>query len=302
MDQPNKMLIPNFLRNIPQSNQDAQTIASLVDDGTDSEKLAILAGYSLLLQTLGVVEVELAHPIGQTMLRATSQAAKYALMSLASYVESDLRVVDDWRTRGVQDLPDGDILARGAKLVYALESRRLDLIPDAPPSRIVKVAQVLIKRTNPKTGKPELLFQFDKNAGQYQLIGGRWSERDGDDMLKTIVREIDEEVEASDIVYQRDYQLELIAADVSPTPTLSPTFGALSQYHFWFYQMTNLTKPLILQEEDQWVPAEQVLAGYATSDDGTQYPFSFMDIYEAMNAAAPGGLLNMPDSFSHQIP
>lgn len=302
MDHPTKTLIPNFLRNIPQSNQDAQSIAMIADHGANDEQLALLVGYALLLQTLGVVEISLGQPINETMVKAKSQTAKYALTSLASYVESDQQLVDDWRTRGVQNLPDSDILQRGAKLLYAMESRRLDLIPDAPPSRIVKVAQVLIKRTNPRNGKPELLFQFDKNAGQYQLIGGRWSERDGDDMLKTIVREIDEEVEASDIVYERDYQLELIAADVSPTPTLSPTFGALSQYHFWFYQMIKLSKPLILQEEDQWVPVEQVLAGYATSDNGTQYPFSFMDIYEAMNEAVAGGLLNMPDSFSHQIP
>lgn len=299
MDHLRQTLIPGYLRAIPQSNQPAQTIPQIIDDELDAATLGMLAGYTLLLQTLGIVQITAGDSPMAMTIQATSQTAKYALISLASYVESGERIVDDWRTRGVQNLPDSEMLARGAKLLYAMESRRIDLIPDAPPSRLVKVAQVLIKRTNPQTRQPELLFQYDANAGHYQLIGGRWSERDGADMLKTIVREIDEELEASNIQHQRDYQLRLIAGDVSPQPTLSPTFGALSQYHFWFYHMTDLKKDLTLQEDDQWVPVQQVLNGYVINDDDEKIPFSFTDIYEAMDAATPGGLLQLSDSFSH---
>jgi len=298
MEHLTKTLIPEYLRAIPQSNQNAQTIPQIMGDDLDDETLAMLVGYAFALQTLGVVQIKTGETFAQMQIQAASQTAKYALISLASYVESGEQLITDWHTRGVQNLPDDKLLDRGAKLLYAMEAQRIDRIPDAPPSRIVKVAQVLIKRTNPKTGQPELLFQYDANAGHYQLIGGRWSERDGDDMLKTIVREIDEELEASDIQHQRDYQLQLIAGDVSPTPTLSPTFGALSKYHFWFYHMTDLKKTLTLQEDDQWVPVQQVLGGYVINDEDEKVPFSFTEIYEAMDKAVPGGLLKLSDSFA----
>ncbi len=280
--------IVHFLRQIPQSNQDAIPIHHLMTQRLSAVDSAGLYGYARLLHTLGMVDFD-----PETgMIRARSQTAKYALNSLAAYVEKDLRIIEDWKTRGIGD----NILYNGASFLHALELRRLTHEPNAIPSRREKVAQVLIKRNHPHTGEPELFFQYDENARRYQLIGGRWTPQDGDDLLQTIIREIEEELPDTPLVYARDYALNLLVADFSPPAALSPTFGALTEYHFHIYHMTNLTTPLTLREGDKWVPVYQVRQGVIIGEDGMDYHLD-TDIYAAMDAAIPGGLTQLISSF-----
>jgi hypothetical protein len=288
----NSTQLARFLRSIPQSNQDSQTIRILADPDTSREMIAALEGCALLLYTLGVVDFNEA----TGHIRARSQTAKYALNSIAAYVEADLRIVDDWKTRGVDD---SDFLRNGASFLQALERRRLHNQPEPPPSRRERVAQVLIKRNNPTTHEPELFFQYDKNAGQYQLVGGRWTPSDGDDILRTMVREIEEELPANPLVYGQDYQLNLLIADLTPPIAISPTFGALTEYHFHIYHLADLDKELILQPGDRWVPVQQVKNGAVIQDDGQTIYFNSLDIYTAIDLQLPGGLENLPISFRH---
>jgi hypothetical protein len=278
-----------FLRQIPQSNQDAAPIHDLMNRPLSAVDSAGLYGYARLLHTLGMVDFD---PETGTI-RARSQTAKYALNSLAAYVENDLRIIDDWKTRGIGD----NILYNGASFLHALDLRRLTHEPNASPSRREKVAQVLIKRSNPHTGDPELFFQYDENARRYQLIGGRWSPEDGDDMMRTIIREIEEELPDTPLVYAHDYALKLLIADFSPPAALSPTFGALTEYHFHIYHMTHLAKPLTLRDCDKWVPVYQVRQGVIIGEDGMDYELD-TDIYAAMDAAIPGGLTHLQSSFA----
>lgn len=277
-----------FLRHIPQSNQEALPIHYLMQHSLDPVESASLYGYARLLHTLGVVDFD----PDTGMIRARSQTAKYALNSLAAYVENDLRIIDDWKTRGIGN----NILNNGASFLHALDLRRLAHEPNAVPSRREKVAQVLIKRSNPNTGEPELFFQYDENARRYQLIGGRWNPADGDDLLQTIIREIEEELPNTPLVYNKDYELKLLIADFSPPAALSPTFGALTQYHFHIYHMTNLKKALSLRQGDKWVPVYQVRQGVIVGDDGMDYALD-TDIYAAVDAAIPGGLTHLKNSF-----
>lgn len=277
-----------FLRQVPQSNQDAAPIHALMNRALSAVDSAGLYGYARLLHTLGVVDFD-----AETgMIRARSQTAKYALNSLAAYVENDLRIIDDWKTRGIGD----NILHNGASFLHALDLRRLAQEANPAPSRREKVAQVLIKRNNPCTGEPELFFQYDENARRYQLIGGRWSPQDGDEMLKTIIREIEEELPDNQLLYGQDYSLHLLIADFSPPAALSPTFGALTKYHFHIYHMTHLHKPLHLGTGDKWVPVYQVRQGIIIGDDGMDYHLDTA-IYAAMDAEIPGGLTALPSSF-----
>lgn len=279
--------LADFLRRIPQSNQNAQALASLAD-GLD---VSLLQGYILMLKTIGLVKID-AH----NQIQATSQTAKYTLNSLASYVEADLRWIDDWKTRGVYRLDERDPLQNGATLLHALDRRRAHQLTNPPPSRHEKVAQVLIKRVNPHTGVPELLFQYDRNASQYQLIGGRHGDKDRD-LLTTMIREIEEEL-ADTLRYQVDYDLTLVVDALSPPATLSPTFGALTAYSFWIYHMTALdVHDLHLQPEDCWARIDDVLAGYVVGPDGQRVAFDRADMYTLMDAALDGGLASLPDSF-----
>lgn len=279
-----------FLRSIPQSNQDARRLAELAGAESGSKERAQLHGAALLLRTLGIVEFD---PETE-MIRASAQTAKYALESLASYVEHQLPVVGDWKTRGVLRDPEGGILQNGATLLHALELRRMALLPNASPSRVERVAMVIIKRSNPSTGAPELLFQWDRNARQFQLIGGRWRESDGPDPLHTIEREIAEELEPADMVHGQDYHLNLLIPALQLPPSLSPTFGALTTYEFWIYHMTELARPLRLQAEDQWLALADVLTGTVLIE-GEAVHFARQDLYHAIDEAC-GGIAALTDT------
>lgn len=241
--------IASFLRAIPQSNQNAVPLVSLAPH-LDA---CFLQGYVTLLQTIGMVILD-----EQGHIKASSQTAKYSLNCLAAYVEHDQQWIADWKTRGVHRHETG-ALQNGATFLYELEKRRLALSETPIPSRIEEVAQVFIVRHHPDSHRTELLMQFDQNADQYQLIGGRRSPRDAT-MLAAIVREIDEEV-ADDLTYKTDYQLDLVIDDMVVDTTLSRTFGALTQYHFTVYHMQHLTQPLTLQAHDRWVDAQALVNG-----------------------------------------
>lgn len=277
--------IAEFLRRIPQSNQDAKSIADLAE----GLNVDVLHGYLLLLQTIGVVQLD-----DKLHVRAASQTAKYMLESLASYVEADLQLVEDWQTRGVFRMDNDNPLQNGATFLHIVETQRISKLQSPKPSRMEKVAQIIIKRTNPETQHAEILMQYDKNAGQYQFIGGR--KKDHETIESTAIRELEEEL-SDDLHYQQNYDLKEIAAKLSPAAILSPTFGALTKYQFWFYQMTGIKHDLTLQPEDRWCAVPDILNGYVTNDDGTRVSFGSSDVYHLLNQHIEGGLVNLPDSF-----
>lgn len=272
-----------FLRRIPQSNQDAQSLAALAGDLEPK----LIEGYLLMLQTLGVVRSD------NGGIKASSQTAKYMLESLATYVENGQKLVDDWHTRGVYREEEG-VFQNAATLLFEMEKRRIALQDNPPPSRREEVAQVLIKRTNPETEQAEFLLQYDKNADQFQLIGGRHKELDGA-IEVTMVREIEEEL-ADNLKVSDDYELVLVIDDLSPAASLSPTFGALTEYHFWVYHMRGLKQELRLQANDAWVSLEDVLSGQVHWQGRiiTANP----ELYRLMNERLEGGLAALEDSFS----
>ena len=278
--------LTRFLRNIPQSNQPPLAIDTIAPD----EDKSVLLGVALMLKTLGIVKLDENH-----LIQATSQTAKYMLHSLASYVEAGLPLIDDWHTRGIDRDNSHNPLQNAATFLHMLETRRIEQQDNPTPSRSEEVAQVLIKRTNTHTKQGELLFQFDANANQYQLIGGRRSTKDKD-LLATMIREIEEEV-ANDLVYQKDYNLTCVIKDLVPPVTLSSTFGALTEYHFQVYHMTGLSERVQMQPDDEWVPIDDMLAGYVINGNDVMIPFNTGDIYHLINKSLPGGLASLPDSF-----
>jgi 8-oxo-dGTP pyrophosphatase MutT (NUDIX family) len=235
-----------FLRAIPPSNQNARPLADFAEDH------AWMLGVIDSLNLLGLLDYD---PQADT-LRASSQTALYTLLSLAHYAEMGQPVVADWKKRGLH----AEVLHNGASFLHALEARRLTLDPQGQPTRHQRVAQVIIKRYNPHTGQAELLFQHDENAKRDQLIGGRMSERDHDDPLETLIREIEEELPHLGLRYGQDYHLRLLIDGYSPPPSLSPTFGAYSAYTFWVYHLVGLRRPLELGPQDRWLSLDHVLS------------------------------------------
>ncbi len=276
-------LLCQFLLNIPRSDSDSVPLSQLAPQ----DAVAALEGCAWMLRLWGMVEFD----PEQKLIRARSQTAKYALNSLAASLDADISLIENWKTRGVEAHP----FRNGASFLYAIEQRRLMAAIPATPSRREKVAQVLICRRRPHQ-EQELLFQYDPKARQYQLIGGRWSPKDGDDIQRTIVREIEEELPSDILVYGQDYQLDLIAANLTPPPSLSPTFGALTEYHFHIYYLHGLVHPLTLGSEDCWVPVSQIRAGGVLNERGEHIAFARVDLYEAIEAVIPGGFEALADS------
>lgn len=280
--------IAEFLRQIPQSNHNKTTLQDTYITNANPTDIATLYGIVRTLEIFGVIHLDSKEPIGESLIRASSQTAKYALISFADYFERKTAIITDWETRGIQN----NIFSNGATFLQTLEQDRLKRFENTAPSRYVKVAQVLIKRINPGTGDHELLFQFDANANQYQLIGGRWSEKDGNNLQTTIIREIEEELPLNTIPYPESYDLNCLIDTLIIDGEVSTTFGALTHYTFSIFHMINLNIQLELQPEDMWVPIEMVLDG-VVKVDGTEYPFTSPEIYRRIDKSLENGLMGL---------
>lgn len=278
--------IAAFLRNIPQSNQVAKQLIELVPTGNQE----MLYGYITLLQTIGIVVID-----ENQCIKASSQTAKYMLESLASFVEHDLNLVDEWKRRGVYPNEDAGVFQNGATLLYEMEKRRMALLEAPAASRTEEVVQILIKRTNAITGLAELLMQYDTNADQYQLIGGRRSPADLT-LQDAAIREIKEEI-VDDIQFKKDYDLNLLIPKMMMGSTLSPTFGALTDYHFSIYHMLNLRQDITLDTNDSWVEVDSLLSEDFDINEN-RIIAKDNQIYRYMDRLIVGGLSNLDDSFS----
>jgi hypothetical protein len=284
-ERPMRTALAHFLRHIPQSNQPPAALASLLPPDADPALVCALEGFVVALQWLGAVERT------ESGVRASSQTAKYTLNSLAAFVEAQAPLIADWHTRGLQPHP----LANGATFLRLMEERRLQLNAEAEPSRVERVAQVLIKRTESATGRPQLLFQYDGNASQFQLIGGRYSPRDASED-STITREIMEELPLNTLHHGVDYTLVTLLSQAELPLVVSPTFGALTRYVFTVYLMQGLRGELRLGPHDRWLYVDDVLANRITTESGEASPFLDLALYHTLDERS-GGLHNLPDSF-----
>ncbi len=244
-----RSLLAAWLRAIPQSRHAPRPLHEL--SGGD----VLGRGLVALLETWGAVTVS------DAGIRAASQPAYYFLHSLAAWAESGGPVIEDWsETHGVRP---GAGLQHGSSLVFLLEQERLRRYADAPAIRFTPVAEILILRPG---SPPRFLAQWDERAGRYQVIGGRqksdvdWREP----IEQTAIRELEEEL-AYQVDYRAgDFSLAFLAA-FEGNKRLSPSFGALTAYHFTFFQALNLPA-LQLGPNDRWVSREELLAG--RTEDG----------------------------------
>ncbi len=242
-----RSLLASWLRAIPQSRHDPQPLSELPAGD------AFGRGLAELLEVWGAVE------LSEQGIRAVSQPAHYFLHSLATWAETPGRIITDWSEDFGADSKQG--LQHGASLVYLLEQERHVRNENAAPIRNTPVAQALIIQP----GDPvRFLTQWDEQAGSYQLIGGRQRENDGwlEPIQDTIVRELEEELNYQISFAADDFQIEQLVEFEGKTQ-LSPTFGALTAYHFTFFRLTGLTS-LQLASSDRWLTRHELLSGHTT--------------------------------------
>ncbi len=240
--------IAAWLRAIPQSRHAPQPLTQL-PFGND-----VGQGLAVMLAAWGAVE------LSDAGIRAASQPAYYFLHSLAAWLEAPGHVIEDWSEVQGARIQEG--LRHGSSLVYLLERERLRRFPDAPPIRFTAVAEILIVRPG---DPPAFLVQWDERAGQYQVIGGRQKEDRGwkEPIQQTAIRELEEELCFQVSHEAGDFALDFLA-EFQGGKRLSPSFGALTAYHFTFFQARNLP-PIRLCPLDRWVTRAELMAG-RTSD------------------------------------
>ena len=240
-----RSLLASWLRAIPQSRHEPRPLSELPAGD------AFGRGLAELLEIWGAVEIT------EKGIRAVSQPAYYFLHSLTAWAETPGDIITDWSEDFGADAKQG--LKHGSSLVFFLEQERLARDESAPPIRFTPVAQVLIIQP----GEPSrFLAQWDEQAGSYQVIGGRQRENDGwiEPIEDTIVREIEEELNFQISFAEDGFQIEQLAQFEGKT-RLSPTFGALTAYHFTFFRLAGL-ESLHLASSDRWLTRHELLSGH----------------------------------------
>ena len=244
MPDSDRSLLARWLRAIPQSRYEPRPLQDLPGGEVFGRGLAAL------LATWGAVD------LSAQGVRAASQPAYYFLHSLAAWAESGEAIVGDWsEVEGVR--PDAGV-QHGSSLVFLMEQERLRRQPDAPAIRRTEVAEALVVRPG---HPPQFLVQWDARAGQYQVLGGRRKDdRDWQEPIEqTAIRELEEELHEQVSYAAGDFTLSFLAS-FEGNKRVSPSFGALTAYHFTFYQALNLP-PIELGADDRWVTRDEMLAG-----------------------------------------
>jgi 8-oxo-dGTP pyrophosphatase MutT (NUDIX family) len=262
-----------LLRQIPTHREPPKPIERLIEQVAQAEGLtqeeargAVSTGLSLL-DAFGALDEK-------TLYRARNQLSAYFIRSLGWFVEHQLRA---------------SLIT--SKLLGEMESRRVQLGREkyihAAPSREQDAVFVLIVRHN-EFGEPEILFRFDERASRYQLIGGRIEP--GETPEHAALREFVEEIgeSQSPLIAHEDIRLRKIIDAPIEWIEISPSYGALTQYHFFAYHARLALSELQLGENDRWVGVEQMLSGDPLLGDAR--------IYAQLDHRIEGGLAGLPVS------
>lgn len=206
-----------------------------------------------LLISLGALSLD----SSQAQVSVASLQGGYFLRLLHALLELDAPIVADWESHGVTTSTQYPF-DRAVNLLAALEQRRLDLCPDAAPIRQVIAAIGLISCRLP-IGERAFLVHWDEAARAWQLIGGRFEERDGS-LRQTLVRELAEELACAPLREGYDVQLTEVGAPFS-IERVSPTFGLLSRTTFHMFGVRFIRSMPALHKDLRWTTEAELLAG-----------------------------------------
>ncbi|MCO6450728.1 MAG: NUDIX hydrolase [Caldilineales bacterium] len=270
-----RTLLADWLRAIPQSRHAPRPLEEMPGGQTIGQGLAAM------LQVWGAVE------LSDAGIRAVSQPAYYFIHSLAAWAEAPGQVITDWSQ--VAGAEPGQGLRHGSSLVHLLENERLARNPDAPAIRHTAVAQILIVRP----GNPvQFLGQWDMRAGYFQMIGGRqkvdldWEEP----IERTAIREVEEELHGQVSHDAGEFRLEKLA-NFAGDMHVSPSFGALTAYHFTFFRAFDLP-PISLDDTDRWLTRDELADGQ--THDGKPVRGDYLPRLESILGYP---ILELPSSF-----
>jgi 8-oxo-dGTP pyrophosphatase MutT (NUDIX family) len=285
--------VAGVLLAIPSCNASAVPIGQLYGDWslnsgwTESAIAAVIT----ILEVFDVLDVTHERIKDELLVRAKSETAGYFLKSLADYIQTGNKLVANWEREGVGKHPERLVdLPSGPQFLYLVESIRTKHYGSLKPIRQAQVCVAIIKSVATGSNSTRYLVQYDADAGQYQLIGGRMRSTEKDAQI-TVQREIEEELAINNLVCGRDYVAKRLAPEIT-VETLSSTFGAYSRYRLTFFHVEFKVNQLKLGPQDLWVTLDELRRGKTNSDDTITGSASIGELDQQL----PGGLDALPAS------
>jgi len=288
-------VVARALRAIPEHSERPATIGELarclgddLDHRPTQDLVALVGAVLAVVEAFGVVTC------AGDAYRSRGPMPTYFLRSLAWYVEHRRSMVDNWLRGGVRDdISVGSLLEAGPHLLRLMEDKRLRLAgQDASPTREQRVAFVLVKALI--GGRPHFLFEWDRLAAQYQLIGGGIEAGEEPEIAaqQELIDEIDVAREQR-MELDRDFEIQPLVWEVPPPilwTGISRTVGALTRYEVWVYSARIKLSPLRLRDLNRWLTIEEMLSGETRAGRRTGDPA----LHRMINARLKGGLESVP--------
>ena len=204
-------LIKGILNAIPSHNDSPKPIEDIclaVPNKSDQNNDMVFGATAVtlaILDTFGVISCE------NDKFRFTGQIPNYFRHSLCWYIENNRKMFSNWNRSGTsREIRAIKLLNSAPYFLKLIEEQRLriskreDIDPEC--SRIQSASILFIKATYKDI--VYFLHQWDTQAQQYQIIGGR--QRFNELNIDTAKRELEEELTEHELVYGRDYELELL--------------------------------------------------------------------------------------------
>lgn len=246
----------------------------MVEDAVNEVASAYVSGVRDVLTLLGLLHND------HEVLQPADETAGWVLRSLAAHV-ADQVAVSPWYS---------------ASLLETIEMARAEKLPTATPVRTVVAANVLIKTTI--EGQPHVLMQYDVEARQFQLIGGKY-ELDDPDLAYTALREIREELDDPTLVTPAD--LILVPLDDRFAQVgLSPTYGVLSRYDIAFFHVQAMRFQPKLNALTGWISVSDMEAGQVA--DGRAVSTLAIEVFGDRVATLSDSFTDLDSPFADQSP
>ncbi len=182
----------------------------------------------------------------------TSPVAYYFVQSLMCAFRDGALKADAW-----MGLLADECTGTGARLVRLLESHRLACVALPTPLRRVQAVMAIIKAR--RAGTDVYLMQYDRDAAQFQPLGGKREATDASNGA-ALTRELCEELEIERLTPGQDFNIHPLIEHIKVN-TVSASLQVLTEYDHSFYYLNDIRFPIHTDSSTCWITAAELAAG-----------------------------------------
>jgi 8-oxo-dGTP pyrophosphatase MutT (NUDIX family) len=266
---------------LPRPTDAEEWVADAPLDASTPVPTAYRQGVQDLLTALGVLSTD---GDAEGRPRFTSPMSYYLVRSLIALLQDAAQAQHPlsyaWQGRASQPCE-----GLGARFVNLIESYRADCLPSPTPLREIRAVAAVIKARH--DGQDAFLMQYDPQAEQFQLIGGKREVYDADDEA-ALVRELCEELNLASVTPGSDVRLHLLL-EQRGEQKVSATTQLMTRYSHSFFHLMEVRFPLLTDQHTRWLTLPELDAGRAA--DGRTISKLLDALPAGMLAALPYSVL-----------